>query len=84
MHQNLVKQLLNHLAIFLKRLKELGIILGTGILGTNLIYALNFEDEILRKIKAIFNWTTKNWKALAIAGGVIVGLDIGFETIWNF
>ena len=65
------------------RLKRLALILGTGIIGTNLIRLLKDED-FKAKLEGIYNWTTKNWKALAIAGGVIVGLGIGVKLFGAF
>ena len=65
------------------KIAELGMILGTGILGTNLIRALQDED-FQKKLKGIYDWTTKNWKTLAIAGGVLVALDIGFKLFGAF
>lgn len=65
------------------KIAELGMILGTGILGTNLIRALQDED-FQKKLKGIFDWTTKNWKTLAIAGGALVALDIGFKLFGAF
>ena len=65
------------------KIAELGMILGTGILGTNLIRALQDED-FQKKLKGIFDWTKKNWKTLAIAGGVLVALDIGFKLFGAF
>jgi hypothetical protein len=65
------------------RLKQLALILGTGIIGTNLIRLLKDED-FKGKLESIYNWTTKNWKALAIAGGVIVGLDLGLKLFGAF
>ena len=65
------------------QLKQLALILGTGVIGTNLIRLLKDED-FKAKLEAIYNWTTKNWKALAIAGGVIVGLDLGLKLFGAF
>ena len=65
------------------KIAELGMILGTGILGTNLIRALQDED-FQKKLKGIYDWTTKNWKTLAIAGGALVALDIGFKLFGAF
>ena len=65
------------------RLKRLALILGTGIIGTNLIRLLKDED-FKAKLEGIYNWTTKNWKALAIAGGVLVGLDLGLKLFGAF
>jgi hypothetical protein len=65
------------------QLKRVALILGTGIIGTNLVRLLQDED-FKAKLEGIYNWTTKNWKALAIAGGVIVGLDLGFKLFGAF
>ena len=65
------------------KLKRLAMILGTGILSTNLIKALKDED-FRKKLKNIYDWTTKNWKAIAIAGGIIVGLDLGLKLFGVF
>ena len=65
------------------KIAELGMILGTGILGTNLIDALQNEDFV-GKLEAIFNWTTKNWKALAIAGAALLAIDIGAKLFGTF
>ena len=65
------------------KLKNLAMILGTGILSTNLIKALKNED-FREKLKNIYDWTTKNWKAIAIAGGIIVGLDLGLKLFGVF
>jgi hypothetical protein len=59
------------------QLKQLGLILGTGIIGTNLMRLLKDED-FQEKLQGIYNWTTKNWKSIAIAGGILVGLKLGF------
>ena len=65
------------------KIKQLAMILGGGILGTNLIRALQNED-FQKKLKGIFDWTTKNWKTLAIAGGALVALDIGLKLFGAF
>ena len=65
------------------KIKQLAMILGGGILGTNLIRALQDED-FQKKLKGIYDWTTKNWKTLAIAGGVLVALDIGLKLFGAF
>ena len=51
-------------------------ILGGGLLATNLIGNLNNEDFI-GKLKSIFDWTEKNWKALAVGAGILGGILIG-------
>ena len=65
------------------QLKQLALVLGTGVIGTNLVRLLKDED-FQAKLEKIYNWTTKNWKALAIAGGVIVGLDLGLKLFGAF
>ena len=65
------------------KIAELGMILGGGILGTNLIDALQ-NEEFVAKLEAIYNWTTKNWKALAVAGGVLLAIDIGAKLFGTF
>ena len=52
------------------QLKELALILGTGILGTNFIRKLS-DGDFTTKLTNIFDWTVKNWKAIAIGAGVI-------------
>ena len=52
------------------QLLELATILGTGLIGTNLIGKLGDED-FTTKLTNIFDWTVKNWKAIAIGAGVI-------------
>ena len=77
------KAVMKPFANIFDKIAELGMILGTGILGTNLIRALQDED-FQKKLKGIYDWTTKNWKTLAIAGGVLVALDIGFKLFGAF
>jgi hypothetical protein len=65
------------------KLKQLAMILGGGILGTNLIRSLQDKDFVA-KLEGIYKWTTKNWKALAIAGGVLLALDLGAKLFGAF
>lgn len=51
-------------------------ILSGGLLATNLIGNLNNED-FLGKLKNVFDWTEKNWKALAVGAGILGGILIG-------
>ena len=67
--------------IFDKLLNLTGI-LGGGILGTNFLKRLN-NPEFLKRIEGIFNWTTENWKAIAIGAGVI-GTILAAGAIANF
>jgi len=55
--------------IFEKLFNLVGI-LGTGILGTNFLKRLN-DPEFLKRIKGIYDWTTKNWKAIAVGAGIL-------------
>ena len=52
------------------KLMNLAGILGAGLLGTNILKRLDDED-FQQKIKDIYDWTTKNWKAIAIGAGII-------------
>lgn len=45
-------------------------ILGGGLLATNLISRLD-DDKFIGRLESIYDWTTKNWKAIAIGAGVI-------------
>ena len=64
------------------KLLNLAGILGTGLLGTNILKRLDDED-FQQKIKDIYNWTTKNWKAIAIGAGII-GTIFAAGAIANF
>ena len=57
-------------------------ILGAGILGTNFLKRLD-DPEFLKRIKGIYDWTTKNWKAIAIGAGII-GTILAAGAIANF
>lgn len=45
-------------------------ILGGGLLATNLISRLD-DKEFIGKLTDIYDWTTKNWKAISIGAGII-------------
>ena len=64
------------------KLINLAGILGTGILGTNFLKRLN-NPEFLKRIEGIFNWTTENWKAIAIGAGIL-GTILAAGAIANF
>lgn len=64
------------------KLLNLAGILGGGILGTNILKRLN-DPQFLKRIEGIFNWTTENWKAIAIGAGVI-GTILAAGAIANF
>ena len=51
-------------------------ILGGGLLATNLIGNIN-NEEFREKLEGIYNWTEKNWKALAVGAGILGGILIG-------
>ena len=64
------------------KLINLAGILGTGILGTNFLKRLN-NPEFLKRIEGIFDWTTQNWKAIAIGAGIL-GTILAAGAIANF
>lgn len=64
------------------KLMNLAGILGAGLLGTNILRRLDDED-FQQKIKDIYDWTTKNWKAIAIGAGII-GTIFAAGAIANF
>tara|TARA_B100000401_G_scaffold256369_1_gene174230 strand:+ start:352 stop:1617 length:1266 start_codon:yes stop_codon:yes gene_type:complete len=64
------------------KLLNLAGILGGGILGTNFLKRLN-NPEFLKRIEGIFNWTTENWKAIAIGAGIL-GTILAAGAIANF
>ena len=45
-------------------------ILGGGLLATNLISRLD-DKEFIGRLTSIYDWTTKNWEAIAIGAGII-------------
>lgn len=67
--------------IFDKLLNLAGILSG-GILGTNFLKRLN-NPEFLKRIEGIFNWTTENWKAIAVGAGIL-GTILAAGAIANF
>ena len=64
------------------KLLNLAGILGGGILGTNFLKRLN-DPEFLKRIEGIFNWTTENWKAIAVGAGIL-GTILAAGAIANF
>ena len=64
------------------KLLNLAGILGGGILGTNFLKRLN-NPEFLKRIEGIFNWTTENWKAIAVGAGIL-GTILAAGAIANF
>ncbi len=64
------------------KLINLAGILGAGFLGTNFLKRLN-DPEFVERIKGIFDWTTKNWKAIAIGAGIL-GTILAAGAIANF
>lgn len=64
------------------KLLNLAGILGGGILGTNILKRLN-DPQFLKRIEGIFNWTTENWKAIAIGAGIL-GTILAAGAIANF
>ena len=64
------------------KLLNLAGILGGGILGTNILKRLN-DPQFLKRIEGIFDWTTENWKAIAIGAGIL-GTILAAGAIANF
>ena len=64
------------------KLLNLAGILGAGILGTNFLKNLK-NPEFLKRIEGIFDWTTENWKAIAIGAGIL-GTILAAGAIANF
>ena len=58
-----------------EKLKRLAIILGTGLFVNNIVSLLS-KPEFVDGLKKVFDWTTKNWKLIAVAGAALVGLKI--------
>lgn len=74
------KKIIKPFTSIFQQLKELGAILGTGLLINNAFKF--FQDPEKRKaftdgIKAVFDWTTENWKKIVAGAGIIVGLKLG-------
>ncbi len=63
-------------------LMNLAGILGGGLLATNLISRLD-DEEFIGRLTSIYDWTTKNWKAIAIGAGII-GTIFAAGAIANF
>ena len=76
------KAVINPFGNLFDKLMNLAGILGAGLLGTNILKRLDDED-FQQKIKDIYDWTTKNWKAIAIGAGVI-GTIFAAGAIANF
>ena len=66
----IAKKVLQPFGDIFKKLLNLAGILGTGLLSTNFIKRIN-DPEFQQKIKDIYDWTTKNWKAIAVGAGII-------------
>lgn len=66
----IAKKVLQPFGDIFNKLLSLAGILGTGLLSTNFIKRIN-DPEFQQKIKDIYNWTTKNWKAIAVGAGII-------------
>ena len=66
----IAKKVLQPFGDIFNKLLSLAGILGTGLLSTNFIKRIN-DPEFQQKIKDIYDWTTKNWKAIAVGAGII-------------
>ena len=69
----LAKKVIQPFSNIFDKLLNLAAILGTGLLTTNVLKNLENKDFV-NKIKNIYQWTEKNWKALAIGAGVLGGI----------
>ena len=69
----LAKKVIQPFSNIFDKLLNLAAILGTGLLTTNVLKNLENKDFV-KKIKDIYEWTEKNWKALAIGAGILGGI----------
>lgn len=69
------KKILSPFVSIFDKLKELSLILGTGLLVNNIANLMS-KPEFVDGLKNIFDWTTKNWKLIAGVGATLVGLNL--------
>ena len=69
------KKILGPFQNIFSKLKELALLLGTGLLINNVVNLMS-KPEFVQSIKGIFEWTTKNWKGLLIAAGSLLALNL--------
>ena len=69
------KKVLSPFVSIFDKLKELSLILGTGLLVNNIANLLS-KPEFIDGLKNVFDWTTKNWKLIAVAGAGLLSLNI--------
>ena len=69
------KKILNPFQNIFSKLKELALILGTGLLINNIVKLIS-KPEFVDGLKQVFDWATKNWKLIAIAGAGLLALNI--------
>jgi len=69
------KKILSPFQNIFSKLKQLALILGTGLLINNLVNLMS-KPEFVDGLKRVFDWTTKNWKLIAGVGVTLVGLNI--------
>ncbi len=69
------KKVLSPFVSIFDKLKELSLILGTGLLVNNIANLMS-KPEFVDGLKNIFDWTTKNWKLIAGVGATLVGLNL--------
>lgn len=69
------KKILNPFQNIFSKLKQLALILGTGLLINNIVNLMS-KPEFVDGLKRVFDWTTKNWKLIAGVGVTLVGLNI--------
>ena len=69
------KKILSPFQNIFSKLKQLALILGTGLLINNIVKLMS-KPEFVDGLERIFNWTTKNWKLIAGVGATLVGLNL--------
>tara|TARA_B100002052_G_scaffold77563_1_gene70571 strand:+ start:4267 stop:5577 length:1311 start_codon:yes stop_codon:yes gene_type:complete len=67
---SIAKAVIKPLGNLFDNLLNLAGILGGGLLATNLVSRLD-DDKFIGRLESIYDWTTKNWKAIAIGAGII-------------
>ena len=69
------KKILSPFQDIFSKLKQLALVLGSGLLINNLVNLMS-KPEFVDGLKRVFDWTTKNWKLIAGVGATLVGLNI--------
>jgi len=69
------KKILSPFQDIFSKLKQLALVLGSGLLINNLVNLMS-KPEFVDGLKRVFDWTTKNWKLIAVAGAGLLALNI--------